>query len=199
MRCKEAPVPSLHRWMISLFLLTLIVAKAPVEAVRAADAGSISDYTKIRAGMIKLSPMVGKWQADAVYADGHENVGTYDIHWALDDTYLEMEVDFHRKSDPAQHHGFVIYVTYNPATRHYESTYFYTRWAMRVTESGEFDDVAKEYRTTAFIALEDGKRDENVRTITELKNPNKVVYDHYSRYSDQANERMDVRITLTRQ
>lgn len=190
---------SLSRCMISSLLFTLIAVLAPVEAVRAADAGSISDYTKIRAGMNKLSPMVGKWQADAVYADGHENIGTYDIRWALDDTYLEMEVDFHRKTDPSQHHGFVIYVTYNPATRHYESTYFYTRWALRVTETGEFDDVAKEYRTTAFIPLEDGKRDENVRTITELKNPNKIVYDHYSRYSDQANERMDVRITLTRQ
>jgi hypothetical protein len=192
-------VSSLSRCMISSLLFTLITALAPVDAVRAADAGSISDYAKIRAGMNKLSPMVGKWEADAVYADGHENIGTYDIHWALDDTYLEMEGDFHRKSDPSQHHGFVIYVTYNPATRHYESTYFYTRWALRVSETGEFDDAAKEYRTTAFIALEDGKRDENVRTITELKNPNKIVYDHYSRYSDQANERMDVRITLTRQ
>lgn len=190
---------SLHRCTFSLLLFTLIAAIAPVEGVRAADAGSISDYTKIRAGMNKLSAMVGKWEADAVYADGHENIGTYDIHWALDDTYLEMEVDLRRKTDPSQHHGFVIYVTYNPATRHYESTYFYTRWALRVTETGEFDDVAKEYRTTAFIPLEDGKRDENVRTITELKNPNKIVYDHYSRYSDQANERMDVRITLTRQ
>ena len=190
---------SLHRCVISFFFFSFVAAVVPVNQVRAADAGSVSDYAKIRAGMNKLVPMIGKWQADAVFQDGHENVGTYDIHWALDDTYLEMEVDLHRKNDPSQRHGFVIYVTYSPATRHYESTYFYTRWAMRVTETGEFDDIANEFRTKAFIPLEDGKRDENVRTITELKNPNKIVYDHFSRYSDQASERMDVRITLTRQ
>ena len=187
-----------HRWAVSIFCFGILALLGPIGPVRAADAGSISDYARIRAGMNKLSPLLGKWRADAVFADGHENVGTYDVHWALDDTYLEMEVDFHRKNDASQHHGFVIYLTYNPATRHYESTYFYTRWAMRVTESGEFDDVADEFRTTAFIPLEDGKRDEHVRTITELKNPNRIIYDHYSRYSDQAAERMDVRITLTR-
>lgn len=188
----------LHRSVILVLCLALVTWLGPFRSVRAADAGSISDYTKIRAGMNKLSPLLGKWHADAVFADGRENVGTYDVHWALDDTYLEMEVDFHRKTDPSQHHGFVIYVTYNPATRHYESTYFYTRWAMRVTETGEFDEVANEFRTTAFIPLEDGKRDEHVRTIMGLKDPRKIVYDHYSRYSDQAAERMDVRITLTR-
>jgi len=189
----------LHRWVISIFCFGLIALLGPIGSVHAADAGSISDYAKIRAGMSKLSPMLGKWHADAVFQDGRENVGTYAIHWALDDTYLEMEADFHRKNDPSQHHGFVIYVTYNPATRHYESTYLYTRWAMRVTETGEFDDVANEFRTTAFIPLEDGKRDEHVRTITVLKDPKKIIYDHYSRYSDQAAERMDVRITLTRE
>jgi hypothetical protein len=194
----EVSTMPLHRQISLVLMFLLLAAIGTTAAIHAADAGSISDYAKIRAGMNKLSPLLGKWNADAVYADGHDNIGTYDVHWALDDTYLEMEVDFHRKNDPSQHHGFVIYLTYNPATRHYESTYFYTRWAMRVTESGEFDDVANEFRTTAFIPLEDGKRDEHVRTITELKNPNKIIYDHYSRYSDQSAERMDVRITLTR-
>src|SRR5262249_42351362 len=153
---------------------------------RAGDAAG--DYAKIREGMSKLAPMVGKWRAVAMYPDKDgvtENDGTYDIRWALDETYLEFHVELHRKGDPSHHHGFVVYVTYNPVTRHYDSTYFYTRWALRVTETGEYDAATKEYRTKAFIPLEDGVHDEYVRTVTELKNPDKIVHTHYSRYSHQ--------------
>jgi hypothetical protein len=105
-------------------------------------------------------------------------------------------VELHRKNEPSRYHGFIIYVTYNPATQKYESTYFYTRRAMRVSETGEFDDAASEFRTKAFIPLGDGVHDENVRTVTDLKDPNKIVYNHYSH---QTAERMDVQITLTRE
>jgi hypothetical protein len=36
-------------------------------------------------------------------------------------------------------------------------------------------------------------------TLTDLKDPNKIVYTHYSRYDFQSNERMDVEIKLTRE
>jgi hypothetical protein len=76
----------LHRSVISVLCLALVAALGPVRSVRAVDAGSISDYTKIRSWMSKLSPLLGKWHADAAFADGRENIGTYDVHWALDDT-----------------------------------------------------------------------------------------------------------------
>jgi uncharacterized protein DUF1579 len=183
-----------------LVVTALLVAMVPTHRAWADDPAG--DYSKIREGLAKLSPLVGRWQAVALFHDGDkitENDGTYDIHWTLEDTYLECKVELHRKEDPSRHHGFVIYLTYNPATRQYESTYFYTRWALRVTETGEFDDAAREFRTKAFIPLEDGVHDENVRTVTDLKDPSRIVYTHYSRYSHQSDERMDVQITLTRE
>ena len=161
-----------------------------------------ADYAKIREGLSKLTPLVGKWNAVALFHSGDkvtEQDGTYDIGWALDETYLEFRVQLHRKNDPSRPHGFIIYLTYNPATQQYESTYFYTRWALRVSETGTFDAASKQFRTTAFIPREDGVHDENVRTISDLKNPNKIVYTHYSRYNNETAERMDLQITLTRE
>jgi Protein of unknown function (DUF1579) len=182
-----------------LAVLALIVA-APLTLTRADNPAA--DYTRIREGISKLAPLVGKWRAVALFYDGDkitENDGTYDIRWALEETYLEFREELHRRNDPSHHHELVLYVTYNPSNRQYDSTYFYSRWAIRVTETGEYDAVAREFRTKAFIPLEDGVHDENVRTITNLKDPNKIVYTHYSRYSNQARERMDVEITLTRE
>ena len=81
----------------------------------------------------------------------------------------------------------------------YDSTYLYTRWAIRVTETGEYDAATRQFRTKAFIPKEDGVHDENVHTVTDLKDPNKIVYTHFSRYDNQSTERMDVEITLTRE
>jgi len=124
--------------------------------------------------------------------------GTYEIAPVLDGTYLKADMAMHRKEDPTKERSFLIFTTFNPQSGKYEQTYFYSRWALRVTETGEYDSQAKEYRTTAFVALEDGTRDENVRTITRLSDPNNIVYTHYSRYADEKSERMDVQITLTR-
>jgi hypothetical protein len=152
--------------------------------------------------MSKLAPLAGKWRAVAMFHDGDkvtENDGTYDIGWTLEDTYLEFRVELHRKGDSPHHHGFIMYVAHNPATHQYDSTYFYTRSAIRVTEIGEYEPSNRQFRTKAFIPLEDGVHDENVRTVTDLRDPNKIVYAHFSRYRHQATERMNVEITLTRQ
>jgi hypothetical protein len=182
-----------------LAVLALIVV-APLTLTRADNLAA--DYTRIRERMSRLAPLVGKWRAVALFHDGDkvtENDGTYDIRWALEETYLEFREELHRRNDPSHHHELILYVTYNPSNRQYDSTYFYSRWAIRVTETGAYDAATQEFRTKAFIPLEDGVHDENVRTITNLKDPNKIVYTHYSRYSNQAMERMDVEITLTRE
>ena len=187
---------SLQRCWLLAVLVWMIVAVPPT--LRAQD--SAHDYNKIREGMSKLAPLVGKWHAVAMFHNGDEvteREGTYDIRWTLDDTYLEYRVELHHKDDPSKHNGFVVYVTYNPITRQYDSTYFYTRWALRVMETGEFDLATREYRTQAFIPLEDGTNDESVRTITDLKDAKKIVYTHFSRYSNQPKEQMNLQITLT--
>ena len=126
-----------------------------------------------------------------------EETGTYKISSALEGTYLEEQVEFHRKDDLTKHHSFLVFITYNPVTKKYDSTYLYSRWALRVTETGEFDEKTKEYRTTAFIPLEDGTRDENVRTITKLAKPNEIEYSHYSRYSNETSELLNLVVTMT--
>jgi hypothetical protein len=161
-----------------------------------------ADYAKIREGMSKLVPLVGKWSAVALFHDGvkvTENDGTWEIRWALEDTYLEYRVAMHRKGDPSHHNGFITYVTYNPRTQQYDVTYFFTRSAIRVTETGAYDEKTKQFRTQALIPLEDGIHDENVRSINDLSDPNKIVHTHYSRYSNEAVERMQVQFTLTRE
>ena len=161
-----------------------------------------ANYAKIREGMSKLAPLVGKWRAVALFHDGDqvtENDGTWEIAWVLDDTYLEYRVAMHRKGDPSHHNGFISYVTYNPRTQQYDVMYFYTRSALRVTETGVYDEKTKQFRTQAFIPLEDGTRDENERSINDLSNPNKIVHTHYSRYGNEAVERMQVQFTLTRE
>jgi hypothetical protein len=187
-----------HCWRLLLILGWIAISH--LTPARAQDpAGNLA---KIREGMSKLAPLVGKWSAVALFHDGDkvtENDGTWEIRWALEDTYLEFRVAMHRKGDPSHHSGFITYVTYNPRTQQYDGTYFYTRSAFRVTETGVYDEKTKQFRTQAFIPLEDGVHDENVRSINDLSDPNKIVQTHYSRYSDEAVERMQVQFTLTRE
>jgi hypothetical protein len=67
-----------------------------------------------------------------------------------------------------------------------------------VTETGEYDEATQEFWTRGFIPLEDGVNDETVRTITSLKDPNKIVYTHYSTRSPaETCQRIDVEMILT--
>lgn len=183
------------RISLGFIIASLLVASA----VRADDA----EYAAIRSHMTKLAPLVGTWNAEATFYDAEgkvrrEAVGTYAISWALDETYLEWRVDLRRKEDPSHHNGFVIFLTFDPRDSAYHLTYFYTRWALRVSEQGQYDDATQELRTTAFIPDEDGKRDEHVRTILSLASPTRLVYTHFSRYEDEAAERRDLVIVLTK-
>jgi len=179
-------------------LLIAFTCSLPIAAQGRAD-----DAQAILSNMSYLKSLVGTWSAVAEFhqKDGSiaYDLGSYNISFVLEDTYLQWEVELHDKKDPSKHHSFLIFITYNPVTKKYDSTYFYSHWALRVTETGEYDDKSKEFRTTAFIPLEDGIHDENVRTITRLNDPNRIVYEHYSRYNNESAERMNVVITLTRQ
>ena len=163
--------------------------------------GDEAEYAKIRTALRQLAPLVGSW--DTVWSfydkDGvTREVGTTRVSYVLDETYLELVVDRHNPANPTRNKKMITFITYNPLTSKYDSTYFYSRWALRVTETGEYDDEDQEFRTRAFIPLEDGKRDENVRTITSFKDPNRLVHNHYSRYSDEQTERRDLEIVMTR-
>jgi len=178
-----------------LFLAAFLSA-APISAQGLAD-----DAQAIFKNMENLKPLIGNWTAVVRFHDKDgsitEETGTYKISSALEGTYLEEQVEFHRKDDLTKHHSFLVFITYNPVTKKYDSTYLYSRWALRVTETGEFDEKTKEYRTTAFIPLEDGTRDENVRTITKLAKPNEIEYSHYSRYSNETSELLNLVVTMT--
>lgn len=168
----------------------------------AAQGGRPDDGQTILRNMTYLKPLVGSWNAVAEYhqKDGSlaYDVGTYKISYILEGTYLQWYAELHDKDDPKQHHSFMDLVTFNPVTGRYDSTYLYSLWSLRVTETGVYDDKAKEFRTEGFIPLEDGVHDENVRTVTKIGDNNKIIHEHYSRYSNQETERLDLVITLTR-
>lgn len=161
-----------------------------------------AEYLRIREGMKKLAPLIGQWRAAVIFHDEDgvtKEEGTYKVSSILDDTYLELEVERHRPESPQRRSQMLILITFNPRSREYETTYFYSRWAIRVTETGVFDEAAREFRTRAFIPLEDGVNDETVRTITNLKDPSRIVHQHYSRRSPRETcEHMDLEIVLTR-
>ncbi|HEY6931267.1 MAG TPA: DUF1579 family protein [Thermoanaerobaculia bacterium] len=176
-------------------VLVCMVLAAPVFADDA-------EYARIREGMKKLAPLMGQWRAAVTFHDEDgitREEGTYEVSSVLDDTYLEIEVERHRPEHPSRRQRMLTFITFNPKSNEYETTDFYSRWATRVTETGLFDDAAREFRTKAFIPLEDGVNDEAVRAITTFKDPNRIVHRHYSRRSPKETcEHMDLEIVLTR-
>lgn len=185
----------LSNWITCILTLMFICAAFRTAAAQPENAEDI------RRNMAYLKPLIGNWDASADFhlADGGtaRRRGSYKIASVLDDTYLQWDVTLWSENDPSRRHSFLIFITYNPATKKYDCTYFYSRSALRVTETGEYDNERKQFRTSAYVPLEDGVRDENVRTITTIAD-NSVNYVHYSRYNDEKNERMDLEIRLTR-
>jgi Protein of unknown function (DUF1579) len=159
------------------------------------------DMTAISANMAKLTPLIGQWNVKAEFRrrDGQTVIqdGSYAVRPVLDGTYLHCDVKLWPTGHPERGHQFYIFITYDPVTAAYRNTYIYSGWSVRVTEQGTFDEATKQYRTSAYIPDEDGKRDEIVRTITDLSLPKQVRYDHFSRYEDEIAEAHDLTITLS--
>ncbi|MGD0142164.1 MAG: DUF1579 family protein [Rhizomicrobium sp.] len=170
--------------------------------VSASTAATAANVDAIFEHMARLRPLIGTWKAaiDFHGRDGSVSPETADyvVRPVLDGTYLEWDVTVYPASDPGKPHSFMIMTTYNPETQKYDQTYFYSRQAMRVTETGDFDDVRHEYNTVAFVPREDGVRDESVRTVTRFRDDGRVEYWHYSRYSDEKLDLMNFHATLTR-
>jgi hypothetical protein len=160
------------------------------------------EYQKIRLQMNKLVQLIGKWNVEVTFHHKDsvtKEVGTWSVTSPLDDTYLEFQTERHLKDNPKRSAKVIWYTTFDPRSNRYETTYFYNRWALRVTETGEYDEATQEFRTRGFIPLEDGVNDETVRSITSLKDPNKIVYTHYSMRSPAKTcQRIDVEMVLTR-
>jgi Protein of unknown function (DUF1579) len=179
-------------------LIASLLATPPCTNPRQPPRASIT-----RAKMRALAGLVGVWDAQTVFheKDGktpeHREIGTYTISWALDSSYLQWDLSLHARDNPAHTRHMMILQTYNPDSSRYEQTYFYKTSAMRVFETGTYDTVAREYRTAAFIPLEDGTRDEQVRTITKIGSDT-VVYTHYSRHSNEPAEWNDFSAALVR-
>ncbi len=68
----------------SFRLLSIVISLAMSSTLTAHGQDPAADYTRIREGMNKLSPFVGKWSAVALFHDDDgitENDGTWDIRW----------------------------------------------------------------------------------------------------------------------
>jgi uncharacterized protein DUF1579 len=174
----------------------LLLGAVSTAAAQAENANAIREH------MDHLRPLVGSWSADYEF---HEKDGTtlvepgaVTVSWVLDDTYLQVQAEHHRREDPSRHHMYITYITYDPVTKKYVCTFFFGRSAIRVTEDGVFDEQTKELRTSALIPLEDGKRDEHVRNIYKLAGTDSPINFHYSQYSDEPSERLQLVIRLRR-
>jgi hypothetical protein len=187
-----------HLWSAVLAFALLSFA-APATPVRAQ--ASASDMGVIAENMAKLSPLIGTWDVKAEFhrRNGETVIqgGSYVVRPVLKGTYLQCDVTLWPVGQPDRGHQFYIFITYDPVTAGYLSTYIYSGWSVRVTEHGVFDDATKQFRTSAYIPDEDGKRDEAVRTLTDLSRPKQIRYEHYSRYEDETGEAHDLTITLS--
>ena len=192
--------PALYRLAARPMAVCIVLAifAVSLESARADDA----EHLKVRRAMTKLGPLVGQWKSAVAFYDQEgvtREVGIYSVSFVLDNTYLEAQMERHLEGRPERPSKTIDYVTFNPQTNRYESTYFYNGSALRVTETGEFDDQTQEYRTRAYIPSEDGVNDETVRTVTSFKDPNKIIYRHFSMRSPKETcQRMDLEIVLTR-
>src|SRR5262252_3795062 len=104
---------------IILPITLLAVAALPLR-------GDDADYAKIRAGIRQLAPMVGSWKTvwDFYEKDGvTEEVGTTEINYVLDETYLQLVVERHNPANPARNKKMITYITYNPLSSRYDATY----------------------------------------------------------------------------
>ena len=179
---------------IHLLVLLLIIQAANLP-------GQEDQHVQIEQALAKLEPMAGNWNTDwKFHRDGEivERVGTDSISVVLDRTYLEWKIERHPKDQPARSTTSLIFTTFDPRTHEYVMTHFYKGSSLRVTATGEYDEATHQLRTKAFIPLEDGVRDENVRAIIDLSDRNRIVYTHFSRFNDEPVERMDLDIVLTR-
>jgi hypothetical protein len=148
-----------------------------------------------------LKRLIGDWRVLATFHDRQGGLsydeGTYHIQSVLDGTYIEMHATLWSKGHPETQHSFLEFITFDPRKGKFVGTYFYSRSSLQVTEEGEYDGAKREFRTLTFIPKENGVRDENVHTVMGLADPHKIEYLHFSRYSDESADRMDVSFTLT--
>ena len=181
----------------------LIVSLAFAEGTSYAPTArsQVNNAQAIYEHMAPLNRLIGKWRVLATFHNREAgpiyNEGKYHIRSVLDGAYIEIDAILWRKGHPEEHYSFLKLLTFDPRNGKFVSTYFYSRSSLRVTEEGEYDDAKQELRTIAFIPKEDGVRDENVHTVMRLADPHKIEYVHFSRYSNEPVERMDLSITLT--
>jgi hypothetical protein len=158
----------------------------------------------IRDKMHELAVLSGSWEATYTFHSREgprhddQEIGTQVVSWALDTTYLLGETERHSPGNASKRRLQLTLLTWNPDSSRYELSYFYSGSSQKVFELGEYSAVRREFTTRAFIPLEDGVRDENVRTVTSIASPDAIIYEHYSRYSDEVAERNDLTVTLRR-
>jgi Protein of unknown function (DUF1579) len=162
----------------------------------------VNNVQAIGEHMRSLRPLIGEWRVLVTFYDRQGGrrygEGRYHIHSVLDGAYIEIEAHLRSKDRPERHNSFLQFITYDPRRAKFVVAYLYSQSSLQVTEEGDYDEAKQELQTITFIPKEDGKRDENVHTITRLADPGQIEYLHYSRYSDEAAERMDSSVTLVR-
>ncbi len=190
--------------MKSKSLCALILAAVAVTtwATPPVNPEEAARYARIQDGMKKLLPLVGNWNVavDFHNADGTttKEIGTWTVTSVLDNTYLEFDTERHLPDNLRRHRLVLFFVTFNPKSNKYDITFFYNWSALRVTETGSFDDSTQQFRTRGYIPDEDGVNDETVAELFDLKDAKRIVYKHYSMRSPRETaQRLDEEMIVT--
>jgi hypothetical protein len=188
-----------NKSLCAFILLSLAVTMRATPPVNPEEAAR---YAKIQEGMKKLLPLVGKWNVavDFHNADGTttKQIGTWTVASILDDTYLEFDTERHLPDNLRRHRLVLFFVTFNPKSSKYDITFFYNWSALRVTETGNFDNSTQQFRTRGYVPDEDGVNDETVAEVFDLKDPKRIVYKHYSMRSPrETTQRLDEEMIVT--
>ena len=185
--------------LCALTLLTVAVTTWGTPPVNPEEAAK---YAKIQQGLVKLLPLVGKWDVavDFHSQDGtiHKEVGTWTVTSILDDTYLQFQTERHLQGNERRHRLVLFFVILNPKSNKYDITFFYNWSALQVTFTSNFDDSTQQFRTRGYIPDEDGVNNETVSETFNLKDHKRIVYQHYSMRSPRETaQRLDVEMILT--
>lgn len=92
------------------------------------------------AGLSYLKPMVGIWEHETVQVLSNGQIvkekGTAQIDFILDSTFLQLEVVLNRENSSR---SYLQLIGFDPNTRQYKSTYFYSGTTIVVNESGHWN------------------------------------------------------------
>lgn len=136
-----------------------------------------ADSFIIKEKLRELGTIVGIWETKGNLL-GIEEVGTTEIFWTLDSTYLQW-IAIMRIPSQESIRSYTAFITYSPISKQYVTTSFFSGTDFRmVHHKGWFDHSSKKFYREAINSFP-GRGDEWVRNIIDLSEEDRFTYLSY--------------------